>query len=1135
MLIGKVRWLLGTICLLCVIVQAQEAHLEPGKVVEREIAGAVSHSYLINLSAGQFIRVVLEQKGIDLSLVLATPDSKQVAAINLTRPGGFESLSAEAASGGDYRLVVRAVAPAHIAGAYLLRAEARAPTPEDMQRITAEGMLVEANPMVGQSNAAVRAVELLDKALLLWRALGDRYWEANTLNLLARSYSSLKLDEKAIEYAEQGLTLHRELKNHAGQASALNTIGSSSTQLGKFEKAIEYREQALIAVREVRDRAAEGIVLNNLAINQNSLGRLEKAIEYAGQALPILREMNLRFVEAQTLDSLGLAYLFLGRMEEAMAHLEQSLAIAREVKDRKQEGIVLRHLNSIHVRQNRTVKAREYVEQALAIARELKDRAEEGRSLAELGNYYASLGRHEKSIEYSKQALDIAREVKDRSDQLIALANIGNQLLAFSRKEEAIPYLEQARVIARELNLRSLEGEILVFMGAAYIDLNNEKAIEYLEQSLAITREMKERVWELEGLIKLARVHDRLLHYGKAKEYGLQALAIAREVGLRDCQVDVLSILAEGERDLGNLERARSLIEEAARIEESVRSQVFVQEARSSLLAYRWYVYDLQIDVLMRLHKANPRGGFEALAIEASERMRAHSLLETLREAGADIRQDVDAGLLERERTLSNRLNAIASARTHMLDGPRASERAAALATEISQIEHDYEGVRADIRRASPHYSALTQPQALKLREIQQLLDSDTLLLEYALGEERSYLWAITKDSVTSHELPNEKQIQKSALAVRELLTVRSSNGLKSRERIAQAELTLPSAAAALSQIVLAPVAAELGSKRLVIVADGALQYIPFAMLPEPRGQGAGADNQKLLPILNPQPLIVNHEIVIVPSASVLATQRAELRGRPPAPKLLAVIADPVFDRTDERLKTGASKSNDRELGETIGADDERRLEHLAEQTEKSTKTRRLVVPRLPFTRQEATRLLALAPKRSSLGAIDFRASRAMVVSGEIGQYRYVHFATHGLLDSERPGLSSLVLSMVDEQGKAQDGFLRTNDIYNLKLPAELVVLSACQTGLGKEMKGEGLVGLTRGFMYAGAARVIVSLWNVNDKATAELMTNFYEKMLKQGARPAAALRAAQVEMSKQKQWQSPYYWAAFTMQGDWR
>jgi CHAT domain-containing protein len=308
-----------------------------------------------------------------------------------------------------------------------------------------------------------------------------------------------------------------------------------------------------------------------------------------------------------------------------------------------------------------------------------------------------------------------------------------------------------------------------------------------------------------------------------------------------------------------------------------------------------------------------------------------------------------------------------------------------------------------------------------------------------------------------------------------------------------------------------------------VIVADGTLQYIPFAMLPHP----ALGKNQ---------PLIVGHEVVSLPSASALAIQRAELAGRKPAPKMLAVIADPVFDRSDARLKTLATEASDKEQAQTIALDDGRSIEHLAEKSDYNPGgTTRRVIPRLPFTRQEATRLLALTPKQSSFGAIDFQASRETVLKGDLSQYRYVHFATHGLLDSERPGLSSLVLSMVDEQGKAQDGFLRANDIYNLKLPAELVVLSACQTGLGKEIKGEGLVGLTRGFMYAGAARVVVSLWNVNDKATAELMTKFYEKMLKKGERPAAALRGAQVEMWRQKQWQSPYYWAAFTMQGEWR
>jgi CHAT domain-containing protein len=283
--------------------------------------------------------------------------------------------------------------------------------------------------------------------------------------------------------------------------------------------------------------------------------------------------------------------------------------------------------------------------------------------------------------------------------------------------------------------------------------------------------------------------------------------------------------------------------------------------------------------------------------------------------------------------------------------------------------------------------------------------------------------------------------------------------------------------------------------------------------------------------------LIVNHEVVSLPSASALAIQRTELAGRKQAPKMLAVIADPVFDRSDSRFTTPAADTGGKTQTQTINSDDARSLEHLAENSgdKSDVTTLRFVIPRLPFTRQEAIRLLALTPKNSSFGAIDFQANRATVLSGDLSQYRYVHFATHGLLDSERPGLSALVLSMVDAQGRPQAGFLRANDIYNLKLPAELVVLSACQTGLGKEIKGEGLVGLTRGFMYAGATRVVVSLWNVNDKATADLMTKFYERMLKRGERPAAALRAAQVEMWKQKQWQSPYYWAAFTMQGEWR
>jgi CHAT domain-containing protein len=178
---------------------------------------------------------------------------------------------------------------------------------------------------------------------------------------------------------------------------------------------------------------------------------------------------------------------------------------------------------------------------------------------------------------------------------------------------------------------------------------------------------------------------------------------------------------------------------------------------------------------------------------------------------------------------------------------------------------------------------------------------------------------------------------------------------------------------------------------------------------------------------------------------------------------------------------------------------------------------------------------MAIAPAGAGMEAIDFKASRMTALSPELSQYRIVHFATHGVLDDKYPDLSGIVLSLVDEQGQRQDGFLRLHDIYNLNLPCDLVVLSACQTGLGKEVKGEGLIGLTRGFMYAGAARVVASLWKVDDRATSELMKRFYRRMLREGMSPAAALRTAQIEMQGQKQWRSPYYWAGFVLQGEWK
>jgi CHAT domain-containing protein/tetratricopeptide (TPR) repeat protein len=1044
--------------MLSVTAHGQEMKLEAGKTVEREIAGGESHTYQISLAAGQLLRVVVEQKAIDVALKIAAPDGKQLVEANLTRAGELESLSVEAAAGGDYRLTIRASGSATLAGSYQVRPEVKAAaTAQDIQRIAAERWMLEADELRTQGGkTAEQAIGKQQQALSVWRELGDQYWAAR----------------------------------------AFSRIGVAYYSLSRYEKAIEYYEQALAISREIKDRTGEGIALNEMGLVYRNLGRYDEAIEYFEQSLAIARALKNRANEGTALTSLGTAYYGLGRYEKAMEYFEQSLVIARALKNQASEGVAISALGSAYYGLSRYDKAIEYYEQALVLAREVKNRASEGTALNNLGLAHNYLGRHEKAIEYLEQALAIAREVKNRANEGGTLTSLGIAYYGLSRFEKAIEYYEQALAIAREVKTRVGEGSALNSLGVAYYDLGRyEKAIEYFEQSLAIARETKDRLFEAASLSNWART----------------------------------------ERAQGNLPAARTHIEESLKVTESMRSDLLSPGFRASLLANEQSSYQLYTDVLMRQHRAEPTKGFDALAVEVSERQRARSLLDLLSEARADMRQGVDATLIERERGLAKQLNDKAQTQTST------PEQAAALKREISQLETDLERAQAAIRKANPNFAALTQPKPLKLTEIQAQLDADTLLLEYALGEERSYLWAITRDSLMSYELPKGELIEKNARQVHELLSARSTSkdgesALERRERIRQAEARLPAAAAALSQSLLAPAAAELGNKRLVIVADGALQYVPFAMLPDPAASTPSAVSQSSV-IGKNQPLVVNHEIVSLPSASALAIQRTELAGRQPAPKMLAVIADPVFDRSDDRLKSVAIKASDNAQPQSIAFDDARSIVHLAANSDdkQGTSTRRLILPRLPFTRQEATRLLALTPKESSFGAIGFQASRERVLNGELSQYRYVHFATHGLLDSERPGLSSLVLSMVDEQGKPQDGFLRANDIYNLKLPAELVVLSACKTGLGKEIKGEGLVGLTRGFMYAGAARVVVSLWSVNDKATSELMSKFYEKMLKQGARPAAALRAAQVEMWRHKQWRSPYYWAAFTLQGEWR
>ena len=1083
--------------------------LEAGRVIERELSGGETQAFLLALAAGEFVQVSAEQRGIDVVLRLLAPGGQKVIetdSLNATQ--GPEIVALIADSPGSYRVEISSASKAVPTGHYAISIEAlRAATAEDQRWLEAQRAYVEGEQLreQGTAESLPKSVAQYEKAIAAWQATGDRVMQAHALLSLGQAWRDLGEPKRALDDLHQALALQRSGAAQREVANTLFLIGNVSNDLGNPHQALEYYEQAHREQRALKDIYAEARTLDNMAVAWLFLGQARRALEHHTQALAVWQQINNLSGMAFTLHGIGGVYEALGEFQNALDHYFQALAIQRRLRNRDREAD---ELNSI-------------------------------------GYVHSLTGEWRKALAYYTQAQQIWRAAGNRYKEAAALGNIGSAWAALDEPQKALDRFQQALRLHRELGNRRFEAATLEKIGDLYArSAERQKALGYFEQALQVCRAIEDRWSEALTLGSLGFLHVAQGDGPRAQEFFNQSLSLYRAIGDRRSEANALYGLALADRARGDLLTARRQIEAALALVETVRAGAGGQQLRAAYLASVQKYYELNIDLLMQLDQAHPNEGFAALALQASERTRARSLLELLAEARVDFREGADATLLERERDLSQQINA----RAARLTDRHSPEQFAELRKEIGALEDELQQVQADIRRRSPHYAAITQPVPLSTAEIQQqLLGEDVLLLEYALGDQRSYLWAVTHNSVTAYELPKREQVERTARQLYTLLTARSrrrrgDTPQQWQARVAAAEAQLPDTARQLSRMILAPAAAQLGQKRLLIVADGALQYVPFAMLPElsvvrsqlsvVKGNAPRqADNGQRTTDYG-QPLIVNHEIISLPSASTLAELRKELAARQPAPKMLAVFADPVFSLNDERCK-GRSKGVS--VGrQAVAAGKARSIEH-EDASQVKFAAGSLMISRLPYTRQEADQILALVPATASLRAVDFKASRATAINGDLGQYRYLHFATHGWLDSEQPGLSALVLSLVDEQGRRQDGFLRASDIYNLKLPTELVVLSACQTGLGKEVRGEGLVGLTRGFMYAGAARVIVSLWNVNDQATADLMTKFYRKMLRDGARPAAALRAAQIEMWQQPQWQSPYYWAAFVIQGEWQ
>lgn len=1053
------RLALGFACL--VACESRGAELTVGATVERYLHKGQPDFHKLQATAGQFIYVIADQRGIDLKLAIRGPDDNEIASSD--RPNsnfGPEAVALIAPVSGTYTVVIDAADSTIPSGKYLLRlAVLREPLRADIEQMAAISTYFEARKIQAGNTAASRrsALELYGRTLRHAAAAGDTGLQALTLagmGMLAAQSSEFRT---ALDYWTRAASIYQSLDDRHGYSLMLNNLGGAHDVLGDLETARKYYSEAFANFRESGDARAQAVALNNMGKLYSDMADWQKALDHYSQAVPLFQSVGDRREEANTLSNIGMAYNLLGTPEKGIAYFEQSLAIQRTIGHKAGEANTLSNMGLACAKLHQFGKAIDYYELALALQRERGDPRTQAVTYNYIGAAYAKLGQADKALENLRQAVALSHTAEDRRTEGIALGNMGYAYRISGRLNEAV------------------------------------------------------------------------------EQYG-QSISALQAVGDRGSSARMLEGIAWVERARGSPDQARKHIEAAIAMGEDVRATAGNQASRASYFASTQDAFEFYIDLLMEFHRSDPARRYDIEALQVSERARARSLLEMIAESRVDFREGVDPALLERERTLANLIGAKAERLMPFAGRNAAESRARELSQEISRLEAEYQQVQTAIRARSAIYAAITHPKPLNVSGIQtQVLDAGTVLLHYSLGKERSYLWAVTQSDVHAYELPKREQIETPVRELYALITARSvTTGTElpaqRRDRIARSDAQLPGLARKVSDMVLKPAQKELNGRRLAIVADGALQHLPFAMLPEPSGNA------------DAKPLVAGHEIVELPSSSALAAMRTELANRPLAPKLVAVFADPVFDKADRRLK-GNDHRGEKVVtaaadARWLGGNQQRSriLEHESEAVAgSSANTPGLVIPRLPFTRKEAERIVAMAPKGSSLQALDFRASIATVASPELGNYRYVHFATHGYVDTENPVLSSLVLSLVNEQGNPQQGFLRTNEIYNLKLPAELVVLSACQTGLGKQVRGEGLVGLTRAFMYAGAKRVVVSLWNVNDEATSELMSKFYFGMWKRGLSSSEALRQAQLAMSKQKQWGAPYYWAAFLQQGEWK
>jgi CHAT domain-containing protein/Tfp pilus assembly protein PilF len=911
-----------------------------------------------------------------------------------------------------------------------------------------------------------QALEYDQKALKIWEALGEKSGVAQVLTSLGVVYGNLGSYSEAITYFQGALKIWEELPdNKKGIARTLGNIGIVHWSQGSYGEAIAYLQRTLKIWEELGDKRGAANTFHNIAMVYGSQGLYETEIEYYRRALKIREELGDRRGIEQTLSNLGVVYWTQGSWAEAVEYYQKALKMGTELGDKSGVARTLNNLGLVYQHQGLPKEAAEYYRRALNLREELGEKRGIAETLGNLGGLTVTQGLYQEATEHYQRVLKIMEELGDKRWIAQTLNNLGTLYNRQGFYREALETSQRALKISREINSKSTLGLALINIGRIYLGRQEySQAVEPLRQALALGKEIKEPKIIWQAARHLASGYEKLGRMNPALEHYHMAVA---EI-------------------------------------EKVRAKASSDEGKAGFLAQQVFLYEDLIRSLWKLERENPAAGYARQAFEYAERAKARVLLDLLQESKYGVRKKISSELLEKETSvlvkitnLQKRLieHSEQGARKEMEGNIKKWEQ------ELVEASIEHEQLKSEIRRRSPDYAALVYPEPIKFDQAQNLLDSKTALLEYTLGEETSYLFVITKEDFRVYPLKKKAELESE---VEEFIKILGQGAS------ADSGLALADDGYRLYRWLIEPAEAILhGKHSLIIVPDGNLALLPFAALLTGATEINGRVQFKSLPYL-----VKKYDLSFVPSASVLDSLRRRKRQEARGKRELVVFADPIYE---EERKSQAAPLNRKNPTEDIATLRARSL---------SLYRGGLTLSRIEYSSVEAKKIAGVYRGNATVYLRE-DATEERVKAENLSAYRYVHFATHGIVNPDRPGFSAIALGT---EGR-EDGFLQLPEIFNLDLDAELVTLSACQSGVGQHLQGEGLIGLARGFIYAGARSVLASLWRIEDSpATANFMETFYRKLKIQSK--TTSLKATQLEFINSGPYDHPFYWAAFVLIG---